>query len=208
MRAYEEFKDKYYWKIMKLVTEQHQNQNMVGIHGHSHIARCIILTKILCEIHNVSEEQAMICFITIGLHDVAREDDGWDLWEEESGNKAKAFALENGFNLAFASECFNIITEKTSQVQHRVGHIICHDADCLDIIRCTLLDNFDENYLITGKHNPAMIGLRQRLILETSSLISQTYTNQLYEEERSLIDIEEVIKTDHTLEIFNKYLFK
>lgn len=193
MKAYNKFKEKYYLPIMELIEAQRMAFPETKLHGYAHIARCLVLTHVLCKMHEVDEENELKCLIAIGLHDVAREDDGEDLWEEQSGLIAKEFCAKYGFSTEFTKEVYKLITEKT-YVENlpTKNFIVCHDADCLDIIRCFGIDRFDTTHFASF---PDKSGLRDFLIQDTCTLIDCTYLDEYeYDNKNSLLLMERNIK--------------
>ncbi|MBK7362832.1 MAG: hypothetical protein IPJ01_11090 [Micavibrio sp.] len=194
MKAYNKFKEKYYLPIMELIEAQRIAFPETGLHGYAHIARCLVLTHVLCKMHEIDEENELKCLIAIGLHDVAREDDGEDLWEEQSGIIAKEFCAKHGLSPEFQDEVYKLITEKTdvNDLPNK-NFIVCHDADCLDIIRCFGIDRFDIKHLASF---PDKRGLRDFLIDDACTLIDVTFLDGYdYDNKKSLLLMEKNIKT-------------
>jgi hypothetical protein len=174
--AYQEFKELYYEDLMLILHYQRTAFPDTMLHGYAHIARCLILTHALAKLHELSYEDEMKCLIAIGLHDSAREGDGEDVWEEESGKIAIRFCREKGFSEEFQNDVFKLITEKT--YYHSLPNkkfIVCHDADCLDIIRCFGIHDFDTRHFVSFRDNAQ---LRNDLIKDTCTLIDHTYLDE------------------------------
>lgn len=74
--------------------------------------------------------------IAMGLHDCARENDGEDLWDKESGLKCHEVLITLGRTKEEASLFEKSIAEKDDKNPFCLEQKVIHDADCLDIIRC------------------------------------------------------------------------
>jgi len=194
MKAYNKFKAEYYPEIMKLIESQRRMFPETKLHGFAHISRCLILTHVLCKLHGVDEENELKCLIAIGLHDVAREDDGEDLWESQSGKIARGFCIGHGFDNEFKNEVYKLITEKTDVNDlPNTNFVVCHDADCLDIIRCFGIDRFNPRYFASFQNE---LALRDLLIKDACTLIDCTYLDENeYDNSDSLYLMENNIKT-------------
>jgi hypothetical protein len=208
-KAYFDFKEKYYKPIMKLIEAQRLAYPETGIHGYSHIGRCIVLTHVLSRLHKLSYNSELKCLIAIGLHDVAREDDGEDLWEQESANIANDFCLKFGFSKEFADDVSGLITDKTDYRDlPNKKFIVCHDADCLDIIRVFGIDGFREFNFVSFKND---YELRSNLIQDTCQLIDDTYLDEYeFDNIDCLYLMEHRVKSawNWKLKIINKYIIK
>lgn len=208
-RAYFEFKRKYYKQIMDLIQIQRQRFPETSIHGYSHIGRCIIITHVLSQLHKLSYKSELKCLIAIGLHDVSREDDGEDLWEEQSGQMAYYFCMKNGLGVDFAEDVKKLITDKTDYRDlPNKEFIVCHDADCLDIIRVFGIDGFEERNFVSFKGDKQ---LRYDLIKDTCELIDATYLDDWeYDNQDCLYLMEKNIKGVWNMKfgVFNKIIKK
>lgn len=191
--AYTQFKNNYLSGIMDIIEVQRKAYPKTGLHGYAHIARCLILTHALAKLHKLSYEDEMKCLIAIGLHDSAREDDGEDLWEKESGRIAMSFCAKNAFDFNFQEQVYDLITKKTYVDNLPTANfVVCHDADCLDIIRCFGIDGFDANHFASFKGSNK---LREDLIEDTCKLIDSTYLDEWeYDNKDSLSLIEKNMK--------------
>ena len=180
---------------MEIIQEQRRAFPNTKLHGFSHIARCIILTKSLSEAHKLPMEDELRCYIAIAFHDVAREDDGEDVWEHESGGMAMEFCEQKGLSKEFQKSVYDLITKKTYVSNLPTPMlVVCHDADCLDIIRVFGLEGF------VKKHFASFCGdnpLRADYILDASVLIDLTEDSEFdFDNKDSLITMENFMRGD------------
>lgn len=205
--AYRDFKSKYYNEIMDLIRVQRTKYPETKLHGYLHIGRCLVITHVLSKMHKLTYEEELKCLISIGLHDVARKNDGVDKWEKQSGEAAAKFCADNGFDQKFQKEVSDLITKK----KHFNGlannkFVVVHDADCLDIIRCCkTMDNFREKHFVSFLNKP---NVRKNLIEDTRRLIQDTeeYHNY-YDDVDVLASIESLIKDSYPtyFKVFSQY---
>lgn len=214
-KAYEDFKIHYYGGIMAIIERQRAEYPDTELHGYAHIARCLILTHVLATIHGLSYEEEMKCLIAIGLHDSGREGDGEDVWEEESAIIASDFCKTKSLGEKFAADVRSLITDKTDvdNLPNKML-VVCHDADCLDIIRCFGLQGFDE-YRFASFRDTELISearLRINLIQDTNALIYATNLEQeAFDNPSSLYTIEAGIRANRyglgvELKVINQYV--
>jgi len=142
------------------------------IHGAMHAARVAIYISILHKIIKqnfpvyvkktidalskkflLNEEKLILLtrYVALG-HDSAREDEGYDRWEKESGEIINEFLIKNGVPQE-TTKLFSLLAqhkdhpEKISNISPDLGYLRCliSLADCFDIIRCT--SAFDFSYI-------------------------------------------------------------
>ncbi|MBA2369280.1 MAG: HD domain-containing protein [Candidatus Protochlamydia sp.] len=119
-------------------------------HGVLHAVRTYFFALTLAELYREKgiplPKDIKPCLLSATLHDCARQNDGIDLWDKESGEKCKKVLChdlpENSYtkinrlpeNLGdHYSRC---IAEKDSKDIFSVEQTIIHDADCIEIMRC------------------------------------------------------------------------
>lgn len=122
--------------------------DLESFHGRFHIIRCLILADLICNyyisksIHvNVSKT-----FIAVLFHDIAREDNGIDLWEKDSAIRCFDYLVNKGFEHDFAFQTSKIILKSNLQT---IEEQILYDVDVLDYNRFFLLPverDFFDNY--------------------------------------------------------------
>jgi hypothetical protein len=108
-------------------------------HGVTHACRVVLFSQILGAIYRDSgfaeSKTKGNLQIAAGLHDCARLNDGIDLWDKESGAKAKAVLQDLGATQEEAVFFEKAVAEKDSKTPESVEQRIIHDADCIEILR-------------------------------------------------------------------------
>ncbi len=122
-------------------------------HGTMHCVRVTLWTQILCEVYKFFRNEEIknkILLATAGaLHDVAREGEGRDYWDEESAEALKTLlnripeSQEDSEIYVQAIREKDPIGDKFSTDEQR----IVHDADCLDIMRIHRGNSFNPDNL-------------------------------------------------------------
>lgn len=173
-------------------------------HGIQHVSRVALYIPILINLyrkHNdpdalsITEEDLYLLQIAALFHDSARENEGTDLWDNESAIllycylvnvlvvdhlKAKilAEAIANKDSedryLKLVVEGVKFSWHSARQKSKNIYQKILHDSDCLDIIRARIC--FDATYLYFyqnfAKNNPIAFKDMVRLIIEIRSFIA------------------------------------
>ncbi len=115
-------------------------------HGIVHSLRAMIFSQVIAELY-LRAGKKINCKpgdlqIATALHDCARQNDGIDLWDKESGEACKTIliekferTLEEAQHLAFC------ISEKDSPNPTSIEQKIIHDSDCIEILRCLYSEN-------------------------------------------------------------------
>lgn len=107
-------------------------------HGVMHASRTVIFAHIIGSMykdagHDITSTP-MGMLIAAGMHDSARENDGPDLWDKDSGEMCKSLLEEQG---DIHSELLGrAVAEKDSKTPDSLEQKIIHDADCMEIVRC------------------------------------------------------------------------
>jgi hypothetical protein len=110
-------------------------------HGVPHAARAVLFSQVLLEMaHNQGIEikhDIVPLLLTMGLHDVARENDGVDFWDEASAQKAKEILMRD-LNLSDEESSFfaSCIADKDKTHPTSIEQMLIHDGDCIEIMRC------------------------------------------------------------------------
>lgn len=109
-------------------------------HGVPHAARVAFFSTILRELYlqagKPCRTEGIFCHLAAGMHDAARQDDGEDLWDKESGLMAEKALLEAGCSEADAALLGKAVAEKDAPNPGLLEQKLVHDADCLEIMRC------------------------------------------------------------------------
>lgn len=115
-------------------------------HGVMHAMRTSLFSHIIASMYQ--REGVDIKFdsgnvmIAAAMHDSARENDGVDYWDEQSGKMARQLLVEN--NLLVDDEEAEIIEKAVSEKDHEnpatLEQKIVHDSDCIEILRCLYKD--------------------------------------------------------------------
>jgi hypothetical protein len=132
----------YHGKYLSL--REYKNQVTMGkivarkVHGPLHAARCVIWTKILKDFFfkNLSSDDEFLLAMTAAMHDVAREDEGKDIWEKASALKLKEYLINIGFNREerIAPYVDAIVHKDDKNTPSNIVKLL-HDVDCLEIMR-------------------------------------------------------------------------
>lgn len=171
-------------------------------HGIQHVARAAFYVPILANLYRkhgdqsalqLNDEDIKLMQIAALLHDAAREGEGDDLWDHESGillyvyltrtlgvNKDKAKMIAEAMankDPSTAKGYFEIVengdkiiwkyNKSKLATEKNIYQKIIHDADCLDIIRAR--PHFDANYMDFYKD----FGTKELALEEMATLISQ-----------------------------------
>lgn len=109
-------------------------------HGVPHSVRTVLFAQVLMEICHEKgiklEHSKLGLLLSMALHDVARENDGKDFWDAESGQMAKQILMKelqlSEEEASFFAAC---VADKDKAPTSNEQRII-HDGDCIEIIRC------------------------------------------------------------------------
>lgn len=126
-------------KILPLYKIPYPNGLKRIVHGLPHALRAMLFAQILAEQYRIASKplSMKLAYLLSGvaLHDLARKDDGVDLWDAESGKKCEEIFLEFGIDPGVAAEFKEIITHKDDKQARSLEHKILHDVDCVEILR-------------------------------------------------------------------------
>ena len=178
-----------------------------GIHGCMHAARVTIYAGLLAQlhrdagrvVHNLHTLQMAAAF-----HDVAREDEGRDRWDKDSGAQFGAWLIARGSGEADAAEWSRWLAEKDAPHILSLDHAILHDADALDIQRVTRIRNhFQQDRLWLFRQGDGIPDAdKQALVQEARTLIDITDSNQVKRELEPSPDY--YIKVMHIVTAFHR----
>ncbi len=109
-------------------------------HGVPHAVRTLLLAQVLMEKANEKgikfNHDIIGLLLAMPLHDVARENDGTDLWDVESGQMAKQVLMKElkltKEEASFFAACIADKDKPPTSLEQR----IIHDGDCIEIMRC------------------------------------------------------------------------
>lgn len=116
-------------------------------HGVMHSMRVTLFAHIIASLHhdagNNIQSSPKNLLIAAAMHDSAREDDGIDYWDSESGEKCRQLLMEvnKNFDEEEANRLQHAITEKDDSEPTSLEQKIIHDADCVEIFRCLPRDS-------------------------------------------------------------------
>lgn len=109
-------------------------------HGVPHAVRASFFAAALYHLYLKIDRKCTVSFkallIGAGLHDVAREDDGEDLWDQQSSERAGKVLHELGFSQEEVQILTDAIVNKDAEEAASLEQRVVHDADCLEIFRC------------------------------------------------------------------------
>lgn len=184
----------------------HQHILPRNTHGAMHACRTTLWTQLLLGLYqqagvDVSGIDPLLLALTGASHDIAREDEGLDLWDEASAKFLKGFLQNLGYDQEIIPPYGHAIAEKdppnhrfTSAIQQ-----IVHDADVLEINRCILAKDFKKDFLCFY-HFPNLSSEKKEWIIEeVQSFIALTEIQEIkhhleWESENYYLDLVEILK--------------
>lgn len=105
-----------------------------SLHGRFHIIRCLLLVDCMYRFyiqHSVQLDGDK-SFYAVLFHDAMREDNGIDLWEQDSADLCYRYLINNGFDLDYARETSALILKSNPD---NLEEQLLYDADVLDYNR-------------------------------------------------------------------------
>lgn len=164
-----------------------------SFHGRFHILRCLFLINKLDEYYKLQPVDYDIdsVYYAILFHDIARKNNGIDIWESDSANLCYQYLMRKGFG---RDKSYNISQLILKKKPFSLEGQMVYDVDVLDYFRFFWLpyekDLFEENRLIVGgkmdiinKENPIfrklMIDYTQGLVKITDEISVDTATSEL-----------------------------
>ena len=132
-----------------------QNKKIAArrIHGAMHAVRVTLLTQILLRVYEKlgrKKLQDPVLLATAGgVHDIARQNDQIDYWDEESSLVLETLLIRANVDVSKRERYIQTIKEKDPQNGKfsTDEQRIVHDADCLDILRVISKFSFKKNLL-------------------------------------------------------------
>lgn len=148
-------------------------------HGVMHSVRATLFSHVLASLYDDEGHEVksypINLMTAVAMHDSAREDDGVDLWDKQSGQKFKQLLEKVGKDLKDGEiELLeHAIAEKDNDNPTSLEQKIVHDADSIEILRCLYReDDFQENKLwITKDLDP---DTARQLVTEAKIFIKLT----------------------------------
>ena len=179
-----------------------QTFDLESFHGRFHILRCLFLVDKLDRFYrsvglNYDVDRA---YYAVLFHDIARQGNGWDEWEEESSKRCYTYLLENGKPEEEARSISQLILKETPFTLE--GQML-YDVDVLDYNRFFALpfqrDFFDEKRLIVGSDRDCtgivepgfrrhVIDYAQKLVKATEVISVKTSTTELIKQFLTIYD--------------------
>lgn len=149
-------------------------------HGTMHCTRVALWTQVLSRAYEKLGREKLkdpVLLATAGaMHDVAREDEGTDYWDEESSMVLSILLTRANVEEPKARQYIQTIRAKdprNDQFSTDEQRIV-HDADCLDIIRVIGRSAFSESNLCFYKFDPTKKEFCNKLLDEVSDFIALT----------------------------------
>jgi len=151
-----------------------------GHHGAMHCVRVALWTQVLSKVYQKLGREKIdnpILLATAGaFHDVAREDEGIDYWDNESSEALEKLLKHDEVDDVTTSRYVQTIREKDpkdGQFSTDMQRIV-HDADCLDIIRVVGKWNFSKKFLCFVDFDDKQKTFCDQLVNEIADFISIT----------------------------------
>jgi hypothetical protein len=164
--------------------ERHEHTfDQESFHGRFHILRCLFLVDKIDRFYRSVGLNYDIdrTYYAVLFHDIARQGNGWDEWEEESAERCYSYLLckEKSEEEARTISCLIL-----KEIPFTLEGQILYDVDVLDYNRFFTFpfhqNLFDENRLIIGSEKDCTgiiePGFRRHLIHYAQKLVQQTET--------------------------------
>jgi hypothetical protein len=167
--------------------------DLESFHGRFHILRCLILVDTLDKFYTLNGLTYDIdkAFYAVLFHDIAREGNGCDEWEEDSAEICFDYLKKEGFTNQEANEISRLILKETPFTLE--GQIL-YDVDVLDYNRFFWFPHeealFDQRKLFVASENDCtkindeefrieIIKKAQALVIFTENIPINISTNDL-----------------------------
>lgn len=186
-------------------------------HGVLHAVRSMLFSQVIMEMyraegHTIATPKGDLQLAT-ALHDNARENDGVDLWDKESGEKCtEIFAQKLLRSSEEAAAAGKWIAEKDSKQPTSLEQKIVHESDCVEIMRClrNMKDFKSDELWITKDLNDQelvndMVNEARQFIALTESPMIKDFINRSPEPYACLIQI---LRVANRFSILETYLFE
>lgn len=161
-------------------------------HGVLHAARATVLANVSYYLYELYFGRVIYnknsLRVAIAMHDVARKDEGVDLWDKQSGEACQQEFLKMGATPEYAQEMGLTIEKKGKR--NTLAQKIVDGSDCLDILR---LGKFRNGFEITSKgtSSSSFHANEWPLYADLCSIGLQKYADQLLKEIWSFIQLTE-----------------
>ena len=145
-----------------------------------HAARVTLWTQVLSRVYEKlgkkREENSILLASAGAFHDIARENEGKDLWEKESARLLKLLFIKVDIDPRLHERYVQAISEKDppNNLFSTTEQQIVHDADCLEIMRFIGFLYFRKNFLCFYGFNPYQKSFSKKLIQEVYDFIKIT----------------------------------
>ena len=183
-------------KIHSVYKAHEVNFDMESFHGRFHIIRCLLLADCIYRFYERNSIAIAIekSFYAILFHDAMREDNGIDLWEQESATLCYTYLINNGFDAEFATSASTIILKANTNC---LEEQVLYDVDVLDYHRFFFLPEGrhrfkDYRLKFAGPNDCSgcfdtnsrtqLIQLAQDLVIFSDTLVVETDTNELIQQ--------------------------
>lgn len=189
-------------------------------HGVPHAVRSTLFALIMAEMakdtgKTLTHDKVSL-LTAMAMHDAARENDGEDIWDEQSGALAKK-VIQEKMQLTEDEASFfqNCVADKDNPKPESLEKAILHDGDCLEIMRCLRHpDDFDFKQLRMAEElgEESMLQLVQEakmLIALTDKDPIKSFLENAKSPLKALIQVVHYSNEEHRkLELINTYGFK
>ncbi len=171
----------------------------LSAHGRLHILRCLFLADHLCKVYGTLGYRIdrSSVFFAVAFHDIARQENGIDLWESESADACRSYLVSMGHHGIYAKRT----AERILKAEPFDGETqILHDVDVLDYMRFFTFANdhvrFREDRMcflsyrdvLTHGGSSGAAAEREWIIRKALDFARRTETVRLTEEHDLLID--------------------
>lgn len=121
-----------------------RNQIQRTTHGAMHAARVSAWTLVMANLYRkhgdqdalkLTNEDILLIQIAALFHDAARQDEGVDRWDSQSGELCYRYFIKNGIDEERARIFSDAARHKDTLEIKSIAHKLIHDADALDIMR-------------------------------------------------------------------------
>lgn len=136
----EEFLTIFQRDIAPRYREHERTFDPLSIHGRLHILRCLFLADHLCSVYEGLGHHLDRCsiFHAVAFHDIGRQDNGIDLWEQDSANACRIYLGAMGYDAYYAERTAQRILKP---VPFDGETQVLYDVDVLDYMRFFTFDD-------------------------------------------------------------------
>ena len=166
--------------ILPIYDNHEKTFDYVGIHGKLHISRSIIFSEFMSRFYFKTMKKDInfnAIRYAVAFHDSGRQDNGIDIWEEDSSKKCFWYLMKK--KQEYAKYSASLIIKKKND---DINNDIVYDSDVLEIMRPCCghgeRDGFNSNYLRFLKEDSDYQDIRINLIEDAWKLIEYTEDNK------------------------------